>query len=58
LRGKIRAVRAEDWTESMRNVVLTPNMDYLTRKTAAYPWEFNLMLAASLVKAALKANIR
>ena len=53
LRGKILAVPAEEWTDALFSLRETPDMEFLTRATAAYPWGFNVALAESLVRAAL-----
>ena len=45
LRGKLRTVPADDWEDDEYRWRVAYDMEFLTRKTAAYTWDLNLLLA-------------
>ena len=53
LQGKLKAVRAADWTSSMRRAIPAANAPFLTKATASYPSGFNRYLAKKLIHAVL-----
>jgi hypothetical protein len=56
LRGKLKAVPAEEWENRFFSLRESSDLPFLTAATASYPREFNEALAVALVKAAIECK--
>jgi hypothetical protein len=57
LRGKIKAIPADQWTSSLQASVDMKDLDFLSRTTSAYPSSLSKAIARSLIIASLNTRV-